>query len=99
MADEMTNEKQEKTGMEGLKRAQTFFLGLVFGALLALIFDIIGEYRDYKAHPDYYIAPYPSFQSHLELAFSFHGVVILICLSIWVVLKIVERRSVVSDPN
>ena len=32
MMDEMTNEKQEKTGMEGLKRAQTFFLGLVFGA-------------------------------------------------------------------
>lgn len=88
----MTNEKQVQDGVEEIKRVKNFFIILLFGSMLSLILDIISEYRDYKAHPDYYIAPYPTLQDHLELDLIFHGVVIFICLIVWIVLKIVERK-------
>lgn len=89
----MENEKIEQTDKKGLKRAQNFFLIMVIGSAFALIFDILEEYRDYKEHSDYYVEPYPSLQDHLELSLCFYGVVILICLSVWIVLKIIQRKS------
>ena len=53
----------------------------------------IEEYRDYKEHSDYYVEPYPSLQDHLEISLCFYGVVIPICLSVWIVLKIIQRKS------
>ena len=90
----MTHEKSEQTSVGGLKRAQYFFLLMVIGSIVSLIGDIVGEYRDYNAHPEYYVEPYRTLQEHLQFDFVFHGVVILICLSIWVILKIVEHKRV-----
>lgn len=88
----MENDRLEQENMKGLKRAQNFFLIMVIGSVFALIFDILEEYREYKAHPDYYVEPYPSLQDHLEFSLCFYGVVILICLGVWIAMKIVQRR-------
>ena len=64
----MMKEKEEQTGVTGLKRAQNFFGILVFGSIVALIGDILEKYRDYKMHPDYYMEPYRSLQEHFRFS-------------------------------
>ncbi len=93
----MANKKQEQTAAKGIKKVQTFFSLLILCNIGTLTGRCIRVYRDYKAHPAFYTAPYPTWQEQLEFDFIFCGIVILICIIALIILKIIQHKSVITQ--